>query len=502
MTLFSARNRIKSASMFIVSCFLYLFTLSCSDPTVDAPIITAASDSAKIYYEKGTESFLRLKNHEASYYFLKAISFDPDFSMANFQMAHLQDDIRISMKYLNRAKKGMDNLSHPEKLQILAFEANLDGDQKKQHACLKELHDEYPTIPAYINPLANFYFSVGDEHKAIPIYLRAIELDSSYHQSYNQLGYAYRNTGDLKNAKKYLKKYMEILPDEVNPLDSYAELLVKTGDFENGLIYYRKALEVDPLFMSANIGVGTSLTYLGRGKEAREQLLKYLDNAPNNIIRRIIYFSVAASYLYDENLPDAIRHLDRAHFISDVTENLGNQVSDLYSRSLIFFENGKPDSAKGSLKLLIQSIDDYGATGNQSIDSVFFCYKMLTGGYIHYLDGNLTDANKIGEAYLSKLAIRNSQGRKLPGNTLLGLVALLSGDLNKAFDHFNKTYSTRAMDKYYRGVISDKLGNREMALKEFRDIIDDNPILNLNSALYYKKAIKQLRRLETASVST
>lgn len=481
----------------LAATLIYFLLMSCSDTESNKPVLTTSSDSAKVYYLKGVEKQARLKINESSYYFLRALSFDSDFAMANLRLAGLQTDQRIAVKYLNRAKKMFDDLSPGEQLLIRSAEAALGGDQVLQRALLKQLHESFPGYVPYMVLYANFLFSQGKYNESIPIYLKAIELDPAYHQSYNQIGYAYRNINDLENAEKYLKLYMEILPDEVNPLDSYAELMVKTGKFEKGLEVYQKAVATDSMFTSANIGVGTSLSYLGRTDEARKGLLKYYQDVSSNDIRKVVNYTIAATYLWDEDFENAIKYLKKTHFISDVTENIGAKVIDLYTMSQVFYENGHTDSARYYLKQVLRSIDEFGPTGNDDLDSVNTCLKLITKGNLALSEGKFSEADSIGNLYLSKSVIKNSTWRKMLGYTLLGYSALARKKYDVAYEYFNNKRSNRAVDGYYRGFASEMMGNIDLAKKEYENIINNNPILNMDHALFYHKAADRVRKLES-----
>ena len=63
--------------------------------------------------------------------------------------------------------------------------------------------------------------------------------------AYNSIGYAYRPLEKYADAEVAFKKYIELIPDDPNPYDSYAELLMKTGRFDESIAQYRKALEMD-----------------------------------------------------------------------------------------------------------------------------------------------------------------------------------------------------------------------------------------------------------------
>ena len=77
---------------------------------------------------------------------------------------------------------------------------------------------------------------------------KATEINPKFSPAYNSLGYAYRPLEKYAEAETAFKKYIELIPDDPNPYDSYAELLMKTGRFDESIAQYRKALSVDQHF--------------------------------------------------------------------------------------------------------------------------------------------------------------------------------------------------------------------------------------------------------------
>ena len=78
--------------------------------------------------------------------------------------------------------------------------------------------------------------------------------------------------GQYPEAEQAFKKYIELIPGDPNPYDSYAELLMKTGRFEESIKNYEKALSVDPNFIASYIGIGNNHVFMGKPEEARKSL--------------------------------------------------------------------------------------------------------------------------------------------------------------------------------------------------------------------------------------
>lgn len=63
----------------------------------------------------------------------------------------------------------------------------------------------------------------------------------------NVLGYYYLNTLKQKDdALKVFKLNIEMYPESWNTYDSYAECLLRMGDIEKGITFYKKSLELNP----------------------------------------------------------------------------------------------------------------------------------------------------------------------------------------------------------------------------------------------------------------
>ena len=60
--------------------------------------------------------------------------------------------------------------------------------------------------------------------------------------SYNQLGSAHRFLENFSAAETPFTKYIELIPNDPNPHDSYAELLMKMGRFDDSIKAYERPL--------------------------------------------------------------------------------------------------------------------------------------------------------------------------------------------------------------------------------------------------------------------
>ena len=86
------------------------------------------------------------------------------------------------------------------------------------------------------------------------------------------LGYARRNAGDMSGAEQAFQKYVELDPTNANAYDSYAELLLKQGRYDESVQRYRQALAVDSTFALSHFNMAAPLVYQGKFDEARRRI--------------------------------------------------------------------------------------------------------------------------------------------------------------------------------------------------------------------------------------
>jgi tetratricopeptide (TPR) repeat protein len=111
---------------------------------------------------------------------------------------------------------------------------------------------------------------------------RALAEDPTYATAYNQMGYLYSRRGDYAKALEATARYVQLLPNEPNPHDSYAEMLRLSGRFDEALEHYHMALKIDPTFYISQKELGETYALMGQGEKAREEYAKAIHDAPSD----------------------------------------------------------------------------------------------------------------------------------------------------------------------------------------------------------------------------
>jgi tetratricopeptide (TPR) repeat protein len=223
--------------------------------------ITTRSDEARQEFMQGRDLSERLLGQESLQHFDKALSLDPEFASAELARANNSPTAKEFFEHQKKAVSVADKASDGEKLLILANEAGSNGDTEKQKGYLEKLVAAYPNDERAQFNLANYYFGQQELTGAVEHYRKATEIAPKYSPAYNVLGYAYRQQGDYANAEQAFKKYIDLIPNDPNPYDSYAELLLKMGRFDESQEQYHKALTIDPHFVPSHFGLSAALLY-------------------------------------------------------------------------------------------------------------------------------------------------------------------------------------------------------------------------------------------------
>jgi Tfp pilus assembly protein PilF/TolB-like protein len=224
------------------------------------------------YYSKGLEYQDKLFVNDAARSFMDAIRLDSTFAAAYLRLALLNQRMTDKDELFNlidKAEKYQDKLSESDRFRLKILETNQKNNYEDALALLREAVEKYPNVVEFHNDLANYYhFVLMDVDDALAQYEIARELDPNQKLLYNNLGYLYAERGDFQTALSYFEKYRELAPDEPNPLDSKAEILIRAGKFDEAESELKTVVERWPNFSYSAIRLSNLYRELGNYQKA------------------------------------------------------------------------------------------------------------------------------------------------------------------------------------------------------------------------------------------
>jgi tetratricopeptide (TPR) repeat protein len=308
------------------------------------PITTTSEEARKLYID-GRDLLERLRGTDGRRMFEQAVAKDPTFALAYVGLANTSGTNREFVEATTKAAALADKVSEGERHQVLALEAAMRGDPAANVMHLKELVRLFPNDERAHTLLGVLYFGRQDYQNAIAEFEKATSINPKFSPPYNQLGYAYRFLDRFSDAEAAFKKYTDLIPDDPNPHDSYAELLMKTGRFDESIKEYEKALAIDPNFVSSYVGIGNDYLAMGKTDQARAAFARISSRARNTGERRLVRFWTAASYVHD-NAPDkALDELKAGYALAEAEHDAGTLSGDLVQMGDVLREAGRPDEA-------------------------------------------------------------------------------------------------------------------------------------------------------------
>ena len=209
--------------------------------------ITTSSEKAKEHFEKARFLVQNGINGNPTEQYEKAIELDSKFvRIYNFISMYSRND---SIKKLNHelAKKFKHIASKEEQLLVEATEYRLNNPDDIYEDKLFELANLCPS-DKYLHHSICFLLFRKNPSLAIKAGKKAVELDKNYGSGYNILGYAYINNNELDKASQAFDNFIRCEPNNGNPYDSKADLMLQMENYQEALKLKQKAYELDKSF--------------------------------------------------------------------------------------------------------------------------------------------------------------------------------------------------------------------------------------------------------------
>ena len=288
--------------------------------SVKIPVTTSSTEALELFTQ-GRALADDLQNVRAHALFEQAVDEDPEFAMAYLMLAFTSQSTADFFAAVEMAKAKMGNASAGEQYLISALIAGSENNQAAQLEAIKGAMAAHPQDERTHVALANYYNGQQDFSQAVKHFGHATKINPDFAGAFNSLGYAHRSNDNLDGAKAAFERYVQLIPDEANPYDSYAELLMEMGEYDESIENYRKAIAIDRRFASAYAGISINESLKGDADAAQESATQMLAEARNDAEKRGAMFRSVTSSLFAGDIEAA---LATAQEISALAEAEGN----------------------------------------------------------------------------------------------------------------------------------------------------------------------------------
>ena len=221
-----------------------------------------------------------------------------------------------------------------------------------------------------------------------------------------------------------------MIPKDPNHYDSYAELLMKMGKFEESIEFYRKALEIEPYFTPSHIGIATNLNYLGQHEKAREQLQKLYDMAMDIGQQREALYAQAVSHVDEGRLDLALESLQKQYAIAEKNNDPLSMAHDLKMIAYILLELGRYDQALAGFEKSVKLIENSDLSAEIKDNTRRSHLYSAARHAVKIAD--FTTARAKSDEYRKRAEEKNNPNLIRSSYELSGIIALAEGDYELA----------------------------------------------------------------------
>jgi tetratricopeptide (TPR) repeat protein len=384
--------------------------------------ITTSSTEAHDLYVKGRELAEKLRATDARKFYEQAVAKDADFALAHLGLANTAGTTKEFIDAVTRAATLAGRVSEGEKHMVLGLDAAMKGNPAEVLSHYTELVRLFPNDERAHTLLGNLYFGRQDYDAAVKEFVKATTINPSFSQPYNQLGYAYRFTDRLDDAEAAFKRYVQLIPDDPNPHDSYAELLMKRGRFEESIKAYEKALSLDANFVASHVGIGNNYLCQGRTDQARTAFARIAAVARNTGERRLLHFWTAAAYVHDGATDKALGELRAGYALAEAERDPASMSGDLVQMGDILREANRLDDASASYAEAVKLIDQSDVP--QQVKDASRRNSVFEASRLAVARGDLATARTKAAEYATLIAPRKAPFEARQLQELRGSIAL------------------------------------------------------------------------------
>ena len=234
--------------------------------------VTTASPEALALYQKALDFVENVESESARPLLDQAIQKDPGFAMAYALRAVTGEGSNASRQNLEKALSFVEKVSPGERQWIMAAQAQADGDVPKMKQHLVELLKLHPNDQHVAYFAGNAARLTDDDRGAHASSSARRPSTRSSRRPTIRSATSRSGRATSPAAEQALKQYITNRPDSANPYDSYAELLLRMGRYDESIAQYEKALTKSPAFAGSLTGIGHNYVFKGDYAKARDEL--------------------------------------------------------------------------------------------------------------------------------------------------------------------------------------------------------------------------------------
>jgi tetratricopeptide (TPR) repeat protein len=267
--------------------------------------VTTSSAEARSLYEKGMQDYENLYLERCNDDWRAAVKADPNLAVAWAWIAFNSSNPQEVSAAREKAKALAPKLTPGEQLMIEWIAKVQEGDFIGGISAMNDMLEMFPKDKHLLYLAGNWLMGENGTDQAQRLFEKALAIDKNFPAALNDLAYVDARNRQFDTAFAAMDRYVALLPKEPNPQDSYGELSRMAGNFEGSLKHYRAALDIDPDFVTSQVGLGDTYALMGNQEQARIEYDKAIRYAHNEADRLTYSMQKAMTWVRDGKFADA-----------------------------------------------------------------------------------------------------------------------------------------------------------------------------------------------------
>lgn len=285
---------------------------------------------------------------------LEARRLAPDETVIQFGLAELYFNIKEYRKaaqcYLDLVKSGVLEFSKVNLVSRLGLSYAGFGRLETALGYLEQIPEEELDADTRFQ-LAFIQFQQKDYEDAQKNFERLRDTNPDYSTLYPYLTEIYEHDGNLAQALRTAQEGLAVDEFNTSLYEKAAGLSGKCGNPDKALEYLKKAVEIDPDDLTLVVELSTLLTDLGRHEENVSLVSRYLED---DEVDSQLYWNLGRSYAALDRYDDAVRYYE------DAGRDLGDSPEFLRDAAFFYRNAGERERALSCAdRALGMCADDY-----------------------------------------------------------------------------------------------------------------------------------------------
>jgi tetratricopeptide (TPR) repeat protein len=299
--------------------------------------ISTHSDEARKFVELAIDKYENDLLDDAIVHATHATETDPQSALAYGFLSFAARRGTPNAAALARAKALLPRATPEEQLLVRWMTSIQEGNLLPAIMTMNDLLQRCPNDKHVLYLTSEWLYFQQDYDRARQMLETILQIDPNFPPALNVLGHAYLENGNPDPAKAIaaLRRYVELQPGQPNPECSLGEVLRHTGEDRGSVEHYGEALQLDPTFVTARVGLADALTLMSDYSNARDQYDRAVSVAESSRDRLHAGYQKALVSLWEGHLGEGRKLLEGLAEKARVGEEPYAQFEIGFARALL-----------------------------------------------------------------------------------------------------------------------------------------------------------------------